>query len=80
MINKTRIISYDNRARFFWVMVTVSILSIFVYVYAVNATARNIVTRQSLERQIGNISTNLNSLEFAYIQLKNNVTNLINKP
>ena len=74
MTNKTRTISYDNRVRFFWTMVVVSILSIFIYVYAVNATARNIVTRQSLERQIGNISANLNSLEFAYIELKNNVT------
>jgi hypothetical protein len=74
MTNRTRIISYDNRVRFFWTMVTVSILSLFIYVYAVNTTTRNIVTRQALERQVANTSANLNSLEFAYIELKNSVT------
>ena len=74
MTNRTRTISYDNRVRFFWTMVVVSILSLSIYVYAVNAIARNIVVRQDLERQIAKTSGNLNSLEFAYIELKNNVT------
>lgn len=52
----------------------VSMLSLFIYIYAVNVTARNIVVRQDLERQMANISVNLNSLEFDYIELKNNVT------
>lgn len=55
-------------------MVVVSILSLSIYIYAVNATARNIVARQDLERQIANTRANLNSLEFAYIELKNNIT------
>ncbi len=88
MISKTRTISlpataygfrrwqagYDNRVRFFWTVVTVSVLSLFIYIYAINATARNIVTRQDLERQIANASANLDSLEFVYIELKNNIT------
>ncbi len=73
-MNRIKTISYDNRVYFFWTMVTVSFLSLFIYIYAVNATARNIVTRQGLEKQIASASANLNSLEFAYIELKNDVT------
>lgn len=71
---KIKIISYDNRARLFWVMTTISVLSLFVYIYSINNIARNIAVRQTLEKQITHISTNLDSLEFAYIELKNNVT------
>ena len=73
MINKTRTISYHSRVRFFWVLVAISILSLGVYVYAVNTIARNVAIRQDLERQIGKTSAGLDSLEFAYIELKNNI-------
>lgn len=74
MSSKTKIISYDQRVRFFWILVAVSMASLFIYVYAINATARNIALRQDLGRQIANVTVNLDSLEFAYIELKNNVT------
>ncbi|MDP3875337.1 MAG: hypothetical protein Q8Q22_02360 [bacterium] len=74
MKNKTRTISYDQRVRFFWALVAISMLSLFIYIYAVNATARNIAIRQDLEKQMANMSANLNSLEFAYIELRNNIT------
>lgn len=74
MKNKVKTISYDNRVRLFWTLTAVSVLSLFVYIYSINSIARNIAVRQSLERQIGEISTNLDSLEFAYIELKNNIT------
>ena len=67
-------IAYDDRARFFWILVAISIISLCIYFYAIQATARNIAIRQDLERQIAKASTNLDSLEFAYIELKNNVT------
>lgn len=71
---RTGAISYDSRVRFFWGLVTLSIFSLVIYVYAINVTARNVAMRQDLERQIAEVSVNLNSLEFAYIELKNNVT------
>ena len=67
-------LSYDHRAKIFLVLTTLSILSLFFYMYAVSATARNIATRQGLEREITKISTSLDSLEFAYIALRNKVT------
>src|SRR3989338_599266 len=73
-MQRVKIISYDNRVRFFWTLVTISALSLFTYVYAINVTARNIAVRQDLEKQITNISASLDSLEFTYIDLKNNVT------
>lgn len=74
MSNKTIIISYHNRVRFFWVLVAISILSLGVYVYAINTIARNVASRQNLERQLVKTSAGLDALEFAYIELKNNIT------
>ena len=67
-------ISYDNRARLFWILIAFSMISFFVYIYAIKATAQNTVARQNLERQVTEVSTKLDSLEFTYIKLKNNVT------
>ena len=74
MINKIKTISYQDRVRFFWIMSAVSILSLFIYIYAINVTARNAALGQNLERQMARDGANLDSLEFAYIKLKNNVT------
>lgn len=65
---------YHSRVRFFWVLVAISILSLSVYVYAINTIARNIATRQDLEGQIVKMRAGLDSLEFAFIELKNNIT------
>ncbi|MEX2014230.1 MAG: hypothetical protein WD896_02655 [Parcubacteria group bacterium] len=74
MSYKTKTISYHNRVRFFWVLTAVSLLSLFIYIYAINTIARNVAERQELEKQIAQTGANLSSLEFAYIKLKNSVT------
>lgn len=80
MINKIKTISisspigYSYRVRLFWILVAVSLISFCLYIYAINVTARNIAAGQESERQIAKISAGLDSLEFAYIELKNNVT------
>jgi hypothetical protein len=74
MTSRTNTISYDQRARLFWVLVTISIMSLAIYFYAIHATARHIAQRQGLERQMAQVSTGLDALEFAYIELKNNIT------
>ena len=73
-MQKTKIISYDRRVYLFWILVFISIISLSTYIYAVNAIARNIAIKQNLERQITNMANDFNSLEFAYIGLRNNVT------
>lgn len=74
MTYKIKTISYEDRARFFWVLVSISILSLFVYIYTINVTARNVALGQNLERQMARVGADLDSLEFTYIKLKNNVT------
>lgn len=73
-MSKIHTISYDKRVRLFWLLATISALSLFIYIYAVNAIARNIATRQDLEEQIAQTSANFDSLEFAFIELGNNIT------
>jgi len=67
-------ISYDYRVRAFWALVTISMVALCAYIYAINATARNISHRASIEREMRDSSGELDSLEFAYIELRNNVT------
>ena len=74
MRSKTISISEENRARFFWGLVAISLLSVIAYIYAINATARYIALRQELEREITEITTSLDALEFKHISLQNNVT------
>lgn len=71
---KAKVISYENRVRFFWTLAAICLALLFVYIYSINATARNIAERQSWERQMARINSELNSLEFTYIELKNDVT------
>ena len=73
-ISKHLNLGYERRVIFFWILVGVSFLSLGAYIYAVNSMARSIAFRQSLEREMINVSANLHSLEFSYIELKNSVT------
>ena len=70
----TRAISFDNRQRLFWFLIGVSVFSLVMYVYAINAAAHHIAVRQDLERQSAEISASLSSLEFTSIELRNAIT------
>ncbi len=74
MTYKIKTISYNHRVRIFWTLLMISGLALFAYIYTINITARNVAERQGLERRIAEISANLDSLEFAYVKLKNSVT------
>lgn len=71
MTNKIKTISYDSRARVFWLMVTALVCLVFVHVIAVGATTRNIAIRQVLEKEIMSLEAEIGSLEFASISQKN---------
>lgn len=71
---KTKTISYDARVRIFWMLISISVASLGLYVYGINATVRNTVARQDLEAEAMNIGTKLGEMEFAYIGLKNDVS------
>lgn len=67
-------VSFESRQRFLWSLITLSAFSLLAYVYAINATAHHIAVRENLEEKVSNIESDLGALEFAYIDLKNNVT------
>ena len=67
-------LSYDHRIRTFWILSSVALVSLVLYVYAINATTHNIAVRQNLEREITRLTAEEGSLEFAYIELRNKIT------
>lgn len=71
---RSRAISIEDRERTFWFLASVSLLSLFVYIYAINAAAHHIAVRQNLEKEVAETNTRLSTLEFNVIALKNNVT------
>jgi hypothetical protein len=50
------------------------IVSVFVYVLAVNMTVRNVAKRQAMETELSRLGTKLSELEFQYIRQKNSIT------
>ncbi len=74
MKSKIKAISYEDRARTFWFLASVCLISLGAYVYAVNATAHHVAMRAELEREAVELHTELAELEFQYIKLKNEVT------
>ncbi len=73
-MTQVKAISLESRANFFWFLVGVSILSLFVYFYAVNSIAHNTALRQNLEAHVVDAAGRIGSLEFAYINAKNIIT------
>lgn len=72
--SRTRAISYDDRAKAFWFLATACLFSLVAYVYAVNATARNIAERGALELEAVELNAELATLEFSYIALTHGIT------
>jgi hypothetical protein len=71
---QSRSISFEDRERAFWFLVSASLLSLVVYVYAINAAAHHIAVRENLEKQVAETNARLGTLEFNVIALKNNIT------
>ena len=74
MTKKIKAISYDSRARVFWLMVTTLVCLVFIHVIAVGATTRNIALRQELEKEIMSLEAEIGSLEFTSISQKNAIS------
>lgn len=73
-MSKAKTISIESSANLFWFMVGVSILSLFVYFYAINSIARSTALRQNLEARVTDAAGRIGALEFSYIKLKGTIT------
>jgi hypothetical protein len=71
---RSHAITLEDRQRFFWFMASVSLFSLGIYIYAINAAAHHIAVRQNLESEVQEIHGRLSSLEFDSIALKNAIT------
>ena len=54
-------------------LIAVMVASASLYFYALSATVRNTVARQGLELATADLSNKESTLEYAYINLKNNI-------
>lgn len=73
MTYKTGTISYDNRTRTFWFLISALVLLVCVQIVAVGATTKSVAERQILEKQVLSLTTRAGELEFNYITLRNKV-------
>jgi len=74
MIFKTKTLSYDTRARTFWILALILGTCLIVYVWAIRATISNTIARASLESSTANLSAKVGEMEFNFISLANNVS------
>jgi len=64
---------YSTKTLFF-VFSAILVSLFFSYVYLVNATVKNIVARERIEKTISETTSNIAELEVKYMSLKNSVT------
>lgn len=70
---RSKIISIDFRAKVFWTLFPIFILSIGVYLYSVLATVEHTVIRERLVRESEELYDRVSELEFKSIALRNEV-------
>jgi len=72
---KNQIESIDLREKqIFWSLFSVFFVLLFVYGYLVNTTILNAVAKQNMQSEMISLNSNLNTLEFQYLNLKNKIT------
>lgn len=65
-----------NKTKFlvFWTLITLLLLSFFVYIFFVNSAIVNIVDRKVLSSEHKNITAHISELESEYFQLQSKIT------
>ncbi len=71
---KTKTISYESRVKTFWLLVSIFVLCLVVYVSCVRSTISNTITRVSLESATADLSASVGEMEFSFIGLENKIS------
>ena len=58
----------------FWSLFSVFFVLLFTYGYLVNSTILHAVSKQNMQSQMVSLNSNLNDLEFQYLNLKDKIT------
>lgn len=70
----TKVASLEKEKAIFWAMLAGIVLCASFYMYFINATVHNTVTRQNLEVESGVLALEIGKSEFAYIAKRNTIT------
>ncbi len=71
---KEKVLQLNNEKNIFWAIVCALVLCVGFYMYFINSTVHNVVTRQNLEAEASSLALKIGNQEFQYITSRNNVT------
>ena len=66
-------IEYEEK-KIFWIFFLAFVFFIISYGFLLNSTMKNIMSKQNMEKEMTSLSSKVNSLEFAYLNIKNSIT------
>ncbi|MSU45402.1 MAG: hypothetical protein EXS47_02115 [Candidatus Zambryskibacteria bacterium] len=69
-----RILELNKEKTTFWSLLAVLFLCLGFYMYFINATVHNVVSRQDLEAEASALTLTIGNQEFEYITKRNGVT------
>jgi hypothetical protein len=76
-MSKIKAITYQLQAHkqaLFWMFAALVVTLFGLYIYFINATVFNVVTREKLETHIADLNTHVSEIEIENIALKNSIT------
>lgn len=68
-----KVLQLNKEKTIFWSLVGVLFFSLCFYMYFINATVRNVVARQNLEKEANSLTLAIGNKEFEYISKRNAV-------
>ena len=69
-----KVLQLNREKTIFWTLLGTLFLCAGFYIYFINSTVHNTVTRQNLEREAGQLSLKIGTEEFQYITMRNSIT------
>lgn len=69
-----KVLELNREKTIFWTLLGILFLCAGFYMYFINTTIHNIVTRQNLESESSKLTLAIGSEEFKYISMRNGVT------
>ncbi len=67
------ILEYRER-KIFWLLFSIFVFFVVSYGFLLNSTIMSAVSKQKMEREILSMSSDVNSMEFQYLTIKNGIT------
>lgn len=68
-----QVLQMNKEKTVFWTLIGVLFISLCFYMFFINATVRNVVARQNLEKEANSLTLSIGSKEFEYISKRNTV-------